>query len=180
MQNKIIKSVIHLTILAGILYLTLNIGELGITGQAPYLWFRALHLLGLICWFAVLFYLPRLFVYHAMKDTDIAIDDLGYKRFCVMERRLYVYIGAPSMIVTVLFGLLVVGMNPSIYAYGWFYAKMLLVVALIAYHAYCGVIVRNFRNNENKHSEVFFRFFNEVPTVILITVIILVSIVRFY
>jgi len=133
------------------------------------LWIKALHIISMVCWFAGLFYLPRLFVYHAD-----ATDAISIERFKVMERRLFYGITTPAGVLTVLFGIWL--MSYALHAYltmGWLHAKLTLVVFLIVYHIVCGKYVRDFKHDRNKHSGKFYRFFNEVTVVILIAVIIL-------
>jgi len=130
------------------------------------LWIKALHLIFLVTWFAGLFYLPRLFVYHAMAE-----DETGKERFKVMERRLYYGIMTPGGVLTVVFGLwLWLGYG---FGGGWMHAKLVLVAVLIAYHLWCGRLLDDFRHGRNTRSHVWYRWFNEVPTVILIVVVIL-------
>lgn len=131
---------------------------------------KALHIIAVICWFAVLFYLPRLFVYHAMTQ-----DQPGKERFKIMERKLYRAIGTPSMIATIIFGGWTLSYNWGYYsASTWFWLKMLLVVALIAYHHMCGAYVKKFADDEAVPSHKFFRFFNEAPVLVLVAVVFLV------
>jgi putative membrane protein len=134
------------------------------------LWVKAFHLIFVITWFAALFYLPRLFVYHAMCE-----DEQGNERFKVMERKLYKGIMLPSMILTIVFGgwLLSFYSLDAIKSMHWIHAKLTLVFLLIAYHHYCGYIVRQFKDDNNQRSHVFYRWFNEVPVIILIAVVIL-------
>lgn len=121
----------------------------------------------MVTWFAGLFYLPRLFVYHAMSD-----DLPGVERFKVMERKLYYGIMTPSAVLTILFGLwLWLGYGIS---GGWLHAKLALVIALIAYHLYCGKLLVDFKHDRNRRSHVYYRWFNEIPVVLLIAVVILV------
>lgn len=131
---------------------------------------KALHIIAVICWFAVLFYLPRLFVYHAMAD-----DDIGRERFKVMERKLYRGIGTPSMIATILFGGWTLSYNWGYYSGStWFWIKMALVVFLIGYHHMCGSFIKRFAANGPIPSHKFFRFFNEAPVLLLIAAVFLV------
>lgn len=133
------------------------------------LWVKAFHIISLVCWFAGIFYLPRLFVYHAACK-----DEPGRERFKIMERKLYRGITTPSMIATVIFGIWLLSYNLSGYfSQGWLHAKLLLVAALIAYHFYCGYLVKVFRDDLNKRSHVFYRWFNELPVLILLGVVIL-------
>ena len=131
------------------------------------LWVKAFHIIFMVTWFAGLFYLPRLFVYHAMSDDSPSIE-----RFKVMERKLFYGIMTPGAILTIVFGLwLWLGFGIS---GGWLHTKLLLVVLLIAYHLYCGKLLSNFRQERNQHSHVFYRWFNEIPVVLLIAIVILV------
>jgi putative membrane protein len=131
------------------------------------LWIKAFHIIFMVTWFAGLFYLPRLFVYHA----DCA-DQTGHERFLVMERKLFAImtIGA---VITTLFGawLLLAWHWPPVAL--WLQLKLVLIATLIVYHVQCGVLVRAFRENRNPHSGTFYRWFNEVPALILIAVILL-------
>jgi putative membrane protein len=129
-------------------------------------WLKALHVIFMVTWFAGLFYLPRLFVYHAM-----SADPAGVERFKVMERKLYYGIMAPGAILTVLSGLglwLGYGITGT-----WLHLKLVLVALLIAYHGYCGVLLRAFRQDRNRHGHVFYRWLNEFPVLILFGVVIL-------
>lgn len=139
------------------------------------LWVKALHIIAMVCWFAGIFYLPRLFVYHAACE-----DQTGRERFKIMERKLYRGITTPSMIATVVLGLWLISYNVQGYmSQGWLHAKLLLVVLLIGYHFYCGHLVKVFRDNRNTRSHVFYRWFNEVPVLILVAVVILASVKPF-
>lgn len=134
------------------------------------LWVKAFHVISVITWFAALFYLPRLFVYHAMSDDQISI-----KRFKVMERKLYQGIMMPSMIVAVVLGFWVLIDAWDFYkTQYWLHAKLVLAIPLIAYHFYCGHLLSIFKNDNNTRSHVFYRWFNEFPTLILVSVVILV------
>lgn len=133
-------------------------------------WILALHIIAVVCWFAGLFYLPRLFVYHAQ-----ATDIISIERFKIMERRLYRGIMTPAAIASVFFGLWLLNYNLSYYLHAsWMIAKLILVLILIGYHACCGYYVKQFANDKNKHTHKFFRFFNEFPTLLLIAIVILV------
>jgi len=130
------------------------------------LWIKAFHIVFMITWFAGLFYLPRLFVYHAMCE-----DQAGNERFKVMERRLYYGIMAPGAVLTVIFGIwlwLGYGITGT-----WLHAKLALVAILIAYHLWSGKLMNDFKHDRNARSHVWYRWFNEFPTVILIVVVIL-------
>jgi len=133
------------------------------------LWIKAFHLMAMVTWFAGLFYLPRLFVYHAMAE-----DSVSRERFKVMERKLYRGITMPSMVVTVALGIWLIMINPSFYlSQGWLQAKLVLVVVLLAYHFYCGYLVQVFARDNNRRSHVFYRFFNEFPVLLLIAIVLL-------
>lgn len=131
------------------------------------LWMKAFHVVFVVTWFAGLFYLPRLFIYHAE-----ATDALSHDRFVVMERRLFVMmtIGAA---VAALLGLAMVAMAPGFLRFGWLHAKLLLVAGLIGYHVYCGLLMRQFRERRNTRSSRWLRLFNEVPGIFLIAIVIL-------
>ena len=141
------------------------------------MWFeviKALHIIFVICWFAMLFYLPRLFVYHAMAEDQVSID-----RFKIMERKLYYGIGMPSMILTIGFGFWYASISWSHYAgMIWFWIKVALVAVLIVYHHACGFLMKQFRDDKNTRSHVFFRWFNEFPVVLLIIIVLLVVLKR--
>lgn len=133
-------------------------------------WILAFHIIAVVAWFAGLFYLPRLFVYHAD-----ASDKIGIERFKVMEHKLYYYIMTPAAIVTIALGLWLLFLNFSSYmSMGWMHIKLLLVLILIIYHLYCGHIVKLFKRDKNLYSARFFRIFNELPTLLLIAIVILV------
>jgi putative membrane protein len=135
------------------------------------LWIKSLHIIFVVTWFAGLFYLPRLFVYHAMTR-----DREGSERFKVMERKLYWGIMAPGAVLSIVFG-------TWLWAYGfsggWLYAKLVVVVLLIAYHLTCGKLLADFARDRNTRSHVWFRWFNEVPTVFLAAGVILVVVKPF-
>lgn len=140
-----------------------------------YLWLKVLHLFFVVSWFAVLFYLPRLFVYHAQCD-----DQAGNERFKVMERKLYKGMGTFTMLGTLIFGTALISLNPAAYfASGWMHAKLTLVVLLIGYHHMCGAFVKRFARDENLRGHVFFRWFNEAPVLILLGILILVIVKPF-
>ena len=135
------------------------------------LWIKSLHIIFLITWFSGLFYLPRLFVYHSMTP---ATDREGNERFKVMERKLFFGIMTPGGILTIVFGLwlwLGYGITGT-----WLHIKLALVGALIAYHLYCGRLLFDFKYDRNRHGHVYYRWFNEFPTLILIAVVLLVVI----
>lgn len=140
------------------------------------LWVKAFHIIFVITWFAGLFYLPRLFVYHAMTPAD---DQQGHERFKVMERKLYGMTNLGGAL-AIAFGLwLTVAYVPGFLQQGWFHAKLTLVLLLIGYHLYCGYLVRVFRDDKNTRGHVWFRWFNEAPVLVLIAVVILVVVKPF-
>jgi putative membrane protein len=129
-------------------------------------WIKALHIIFVVTWFAGLFYLPRLFVYHAMTE-----DAPGKERFKVMERKLYWGIMAPGAALTIVFGVwLWLGYG---FTGAWLYAKLAVVALLIAYHLHCGKLLADFARDRNTKSHVWYRWFNEVPTVLLFAAVIL-------
>jgi putative membrane protein len=140
-------------------------------GGRAVLWIKALHLIFMVTWFAGLFYLPRLFVYHALA----ADDPVGSARFKVMERKLYWGITTPGGILTLVFGVwLLVGQGVEHYrAQGWLHAKLALVASLVVYHLWCGHYVKRFAEDRNPHGHVYYRWFNEYPVLVLIGVVIL-------
>lgn len=131
------------------------------------LWIKSLHIIFMVTWFAGLFYLPRLFVYHAMCN-----DQPGNERFKVMERKLYYGIMTPGALLTLIFGTwLWLGYG---FSGAWLHAKLALVLLLIAYHIYCGKLLIDFKHDRNQHGHVYYRWFNEIPVVILFAVVMLV------
>ncbi len=132
------------------------------------LWLKSFHIVFMVTWFAGLFYLPRLFVYHAMSTEDSV-----HKTLCTMERKLLImtHIGG---LLTWLFGLLLLVQTPAWVGQGWFHAKLALVLLLTVYHIYCVKLVRVFARDANQRSHKWYRWFNEVPTVVLIVVVLLV------
>ena len=131
------------------------------------LWFKALHLIFMVTWFAGLFYLPRLYVYHAMSD-----DPISNERFKVMERKLYYGIMTPGMVLTVLFGIGIL-MSGHYLDQLWVHIKLTLVAILIVYHLHCGKLLADFKHDRNTHSHVFYRWYNEFPVLLLIPIIFL-------
>ena len=129
------------------------------------LWIKAFHVISMVTWFAGLFYLPRLFVYHSAAEDKISIE-----RFLIMERKLYFYIMTPGAVLTLLFGFWLLGFVESGM---WLNVKLGLVVLLILFHMYCGKLLIDIKNDPKRHSQKFYRWLNEIPTVILIAVVIL-------
>ncbi len=133
------------------------------------LWIKAFHIIFMVTWFAGLFYLPRLFVYHAM-----AQDSATRAQFRIMERKLYFGITTPGGVLTILFGLWL-WLGYGIGAGGlWLIAKLALVGTLVLYHLWCGRLVQQFANEMNRHSPVFYRWFNEFPVLVLVGAVLLV------
>jgi len=137
------------------------------------LWIKALHIVFVVTWFAGLFYLPRLFVYHA--DTT---DAVSLARFKIMERRLFIIMTLGGALAAI-FGIAMIAMLPSYLKFGWLHAKLALVALLIVYHAWCYVLVRRFATNRNQHSQRWYRWFNEAPSILLIAIVILVVVKPF-
>ena len=131
------------------------------------LWMKSLHIIFMVTWFAGLFYLPRLYVYHAE-----AKDKISDERFKIMERKLFYGIMTPGGILTIFFGLLLI-INYD-YQGTWLTYKLILVALLVIYHFYCLKYLNLFKNNMNNHSHVFYRIFNEIPVIILISIVFLV------
>ncbi len=136
-----------------------------------YLLFKSLHLIAVISWMAGLLYLPRIFVYHAENNSEINISEI----FKTMEKKLYFYIMTPAMALSWLFGLLL------IYSIGfqqlgqtWMLLKLFFVIVLTFYHFYLGKLLNQFKNGENQHSHKFYRYINEIPTILLILIIFVV------
>lgn len=130
---------------------------------------KALHIVFMVTWFAGLFYLPRLFVYHALSHDTISVE-----RFKVMERKLYYGIMTPGAVLTIVFGAwlwLGYGIGGA-----WLHAKLALVALLVGYHLYCGKLLGDFKHDRNRRGHVWYRWFNELPVVLLIAIVLLVTI----
>ena len=130
------------------------------------LWYKTLHIIFMITWFAGLFYLPRLFVYHAISKDQISLD-----RFKIMERKLFWGIMTPGGILTIIFGIYLIQFHQMLL---WLQLKIFLVFLLVLYHIWCGKIMYNFKNGINSHGHVWYRVFNEIPVIMLIVIIYLV------
>ncbi|GMR20087.1 MAG: CopD family protein [Gammaproteobacteria bacterium] len=132
------------------------------------LWIKSFHIIFMVTWFAGLFYLPRLFVYHAMTE-----DQEGCERFKIMERKLFYGIMTPGGVLTLVFGIWLM------WGYGfsgvWLTIKIVLVLLLVAYHVYCGKLVNDFKYDRNPHSHKFYRVLNEFPVLVLVAIILLVE-----
>lgn len=139
------------------------------------LWIKAFHIIAVVCWFAALFYLPRLFVYHSESQDKISQD-----RFIIMERRLYRGIMTPAMHATFLFGGWMLYEGWAVYStQGWMHAKLTLIALLTIYHLACGRFMRQFAAGTCQRGSRYFRIFNELPVLILIAVVILVEVQPF-
>ena len=134
------------------------------------LWLKAFHVVAVITWFAGLFYLPRLFVYHADARDSISIE-----RFKIMERRLYKQILMPAMYATFLFGIMLM-LTPGLvdWHHDWFYVKLASVLALAGFHGALGRWRRDFLHDRNTHTQRFFRIANEVPTLLMVLAVVMV------
>ena len=136
------------------------------------LWIKAFHIIFMVTWMAGILYLPRLFVYHAMAE-----DQVGKDRFKVMERKLFLGIMTPGMILTLISGMyLWLGYG---FSGGWLHLKLILVATLIAYHFWCGTTIRLFRTDNNSRSHKFYRVVNELPVLVLVAIVILVVVKPF-
>ena len=136
-----------------------------------YLLFKSLHLIAVISWMAGLLYLPRIFVYHSQNSTQLIISEV----FKVMEKKLFYYIMTPAMILSWIFGLILIheiGFDKL--GQKWMIIKLILVILLTLYHLYLGKILGQFKLDSNKHSHRFYRYINEIPTLLLILIIFVV------
>ncbi|BCX88744.1 protoporphyrinogen IX oxidase [Methylomarinovum tepidoasis] len=140
------------------------------------MWLKAFHIIFMVTWFAGLFYLPRLFVYHAMAE-----DEIGRERFKIMERKLYFGIMTPGMILTFAFGIwMLADYAWALYGrQGWLHVKLALLAGLVTYHLACGKWLLDFKHDRNRHSHAFYRWINEVPVVFLFAIVILATIKPF-
>ena len=135
------------------------------------LYIKSAHIIFMITWMAGLFYLPRLFVYHAQ-----ATDQISIARFKIMERKLYFGIMTPGMVLTLVFGMwLWLGYG---FRGGWLHAKLLLVALLVVNHFYLGKLMTDFKHDRNKHGHVFYRWLNEIPTLPLLIGIVILVVVK--
>tara|TARA_B100000886_G_scaffold305250_1_gene236901 strand:- start:107 stop:541 length:435 start_codon:yes stop_codon:yes gene_type:complete len=136
-----------------------------------YLIFKALHLISVISWMAGLLYLPRIFVYHAQNNSEKSASEI----FKIMEKKLFFYIMNPAMILSWLFGLLLIHeIGFQQIGQTWMILKLLFVFILTIYHFYLGRILGQFSNDLNKHSHKFYRYINEIPTILLILIVFVV------
>ena len=132
------------------------------------LWLKAFHIIFMVTWFAGLFYLPRLFVYHAMSS-----DKISHNRFLVMEKKLFYGIMTPGGLLTVIFGVWL-WLDYNFFGF-WLNVKIFMVLLLVVYHVICFKFLIDFKKNKNKHSHVFYRWFNEIPVILLIAIVFLVE-----
>ncbi|GAB4258713.1 MAG: CopD family protein [Methylomicrobium sp.] len=134
------------------------------------LWLKAFHLIFMVTWFAGLFYLPRLYVYHAMSS-----DEISNERFKIMERKLFFGIMTPGMIVTFIFGIwMLIDYAWALYGHsGWLHVKLALLLMMVIYHIFCGIWLFDFKHDRNRRSHVYYRWMNEVPVLFLIGIVIL-------
>ena len=130
-------------------------------------WIKAWHVIFMVTWFAGLFYLPRLFVYHAS-----ATDAAGTERFRVMERRLFTIMTIGAAL-TVAFGFWLIAENPALLASGWLRLKLIFVALLVAYHAWTWRLMRELATGRNAHSSRWYRWFNEIPSLLLVAIVLL-------
>ena len=136
-----------------------------------YLLFKSLHLIAVISWMAGLLYLPRIFVYHAENNSEIKTSEI----FKIMEKKLYFYIMTPAMILSWLFGLLLIhSIGFEQIGQTWMISKLILVVILTLYHFYLGNILTQFNLDQNNRSHKFYRYINEIPTILLIFIVFVV------
>ena len=136
------------------------------------LWIKAFHIIFAVTWFAGLFYLPRLFVYHVL-----ATDPISIERFKVMERRLFYGIMTPSGVLAVLFGLALM-LGQGMWREGWMQAKLALVLVLIAHHIYLGKLMLDFKHDRNRHSDKFYRWLNEIPAAPVLFGAVILAVVK--
>lgn len=133
------------------------------------LWVKAFHIIFMVTWFSGLFYLPRLYVYHAD-----ATDLISKERFKIMEKKLFYMIMTPGAVLTILLGIWLMSFNWQGYLQmGWLHIKLSLVFLLVVYHVYLGKILHDFRSDSNQRSHVFYRWLNEIPALFLVAIVIL-------
>ena len=136
------------------------------------LWLKAFHIIFMVTWFAGLFYLPRLFIYH----TE-ATDTVSLERFMVMERRLFGIMTLGALL-TIVFGVATLALVPAYMSQTWMHIKLALVAALFGYHMWCNRLIKAFAAGENRHSSRWYRWFNEAPVLALIPIVLLVVLKR--
>jgi len=136
------------------------------------LWLKAFHVVGVIAWFAAIFYLPRLFVYHAQIQNGAIDDPQGNARFKIMERKLFGLMTVAAVL-AIGFGAAMVAVSPAYLLMHWLQAKLALVFALVSYHGACFALLQQFAGDRNTRSERWYRVFNEIPALLLIGIVIL-------
>jgi len=141
-------------------------------------WLKALHIIGVVSWFAALLYLPRLFVYHAQIQGAVIDDALGNARFKIMERKLF-YIMTIAAVIAITFGGAMLAVAPDYLLMRWLQLKLVLVMLLVGYHGACFALLQQFAADRNAHSERWYRLFNELPALLLIAIVILVVVKPF-
>ena len=141
-------------------------------------WLKALHIIGVVSWFAGLLYLPRLFVYHAQIQHGVIDDEPGNARFKIMARKLFMIMSIGAVLATG-FGVAMLAVAPDYLLMHWLHAKLALVLLLIGYHGACFALLQQFALDRNERSERWFRVFNEVPALLLVVIVILVVVKPF-
>jgi len=139
-----------------------------------YLYFKAFHIIGFVTWFAGLFYLVRMFVYHAevnLKPKELRSD--WKKQFTLMQWRVFKIIATPGMFITWIFGILMLLVNPSLLDQQWIKIKLVLLVLLVVYHMYCRKIIKNQELDVSKITSLRLRLINEIPTLFLVSIVLL-------
>lgn len=140
-----------------------------------YLWIKSVHIIAFVSWMAMLFYLPRIFVYHCENKSNHSYSDIAK----IQERKLYSFIGRPAMLLTLISGILMISVHPWLFKTGgWLHIKLLFVVFLLIYHFMCGHYIREFQKDSCQRSGKFFRLFNEIPTLCLV-VIVICAVIKF-
>jgi len=142
------------------------------------LWLKALHIIGVVSWFAGLLYLPRLFVYHAQIQNGVIDDQKGNARFKIMARKLFMIMTIGAVLAAG-FGVGMLALAPDYLLMRWLHVKLALVLLLIGYHGACFALLQQFAADRNSHSERWFRLFNEVPALLLVGIVILVVVKPF-
>jgi putative membrane protein len=142
------------------------------------LWLKAFHVVGVISWFAALLYLPRLFVYHSQIQGATIDDSAGNARFKIMERKLFMIMTIAALI-AITFGVAMLAGSPDYLLMRWLQLKLALVFVLIGYHGACFALLQEFAADRNTHSERWYRFFNEVPALLMIAIVVLVVVKPF-
>ena len=132
------------------------------------LWLKAFHIIAVICWFAGIFYLPRIMVYYAACEHEET-----RRQLTVMAGKLYRFI-TPIAVIAILLGVALMSLNLDYFLHAtWLWLKLVAVLCLVIYHYYCGRLVRALENNKDEHSHIYFRMFNEVPVIFLLVIVVL-------